>query len=151
MAHLTLTRRAAAAAVATIAAVALSACGSSGGGDVVDLGTGNSAPASTPEPTGGTGGGAEEQAALVAVSAFEYGYQLVAPIEAGRYTFEMFNDGDMQHDLVLEGEDARGATAIINPGETDSFTVDLEPGTYTLYCSVGAHRAQGMEVTFTVT
>jgi plastocyanin len=29
--------------------------------------------------------------------------------------------------------------------------VDLEPGTYVLYCSIMNHRAQGMEVTITVT
>ena len=87
---------------------------------------------------------------MVSVSAFEYGYELVTPTTAGTYTFELVNDGSMQHDLVIEGGDAAGATAILTPGGSDAFTVTLEPGTYTLYCSVAGHRAQGMELTFTV-
>ena len=55
----------------------------------------------------------------------------------------------MGHNLVLEGVDG-ASTAIISPGETASFTVTLEAGDYTLYCSVGNHRAQGMEVSFTL-
>ena len=39
----------------------------------------------------------------------------------------------------------------IGPGESTTFRVTLEPGTYVFYCSVGNHRAMGMEVTVTVT
>lgn len=101
------------------------------------------------EPAPDTDGGGGE-ATTVAVSGFEYGYELEAPTEAGTYTFELTNDGAMQHDLVIEGGDASGSTSVIAAGETDSFTVTLEPGEYTLYCSVAGHRSQGMEVTFTV-
>ncbi len=114
-------------------AVVLAACGSSEPDD-----------ASADDPSA-----APADATEVAVSAFEFGYELTAPTEAGTYTFVLTNDGSMQHDLVLEGG-ADGATAIIGAGETDSFTATLEPGDYTLYCSVGSHRSQGMEVTFTV-
>ena len=90
-------------------------------------------------------------ATVIAVSAIDFGYELSETGgAAGTYTFELTNDGSMGHNLVLEGVSG-ASTAIINSGDTASFTVTLEPGEYTLYCSVGNHRAQGMEVTFTVT
>lgn len=119
--------RIAAAAIAAVIAVALSACGS-----------GSSDDASVPDDS-----------TVVPVSAFEFGYELDAPEAPGTYTFELTNDGAMQHDLVLEG-DADGATGIVSPGDSDSFTVTLEPGDYTLYCSITGHRGQGMEVSFTI-
>ncbi len=102
------------------------------------------------EPASSAATSPASDGALVSVSAVEYAYT-VDPTEvpAGAVTFELTNEGTMGHDLVLDG-DPGGNTDIIDPGETDSFTVTLEPGTYTLYCSVGNHRAQGMEMTVTV-
>lgn len=71
---------------------------------------------------------------------------------AGTYTIEVTNDGSGTHDFVVErdGNDVAG-TDSIGPGSSASLTVDLEPGEYVFYCSVGNHRAMGMEVTVTVT
>jgi plastocyanin len=89
-------------------------------------------------------------AVLIEVSAVEFSFSLSdTPTAAGTYTFKLTNDGSMGHDLVIEGLDG-ASTDIVGPGQSASFTVTLEPGEYTLYCSVGNHRAQGMEVTFTV-
>ena len=89
-------------------------------------------------------------ATVIAVSGVDFSYELSeTPSAAGTYTFELTNDGSMGHNLVLEGVDG-ASTAIIGPGETASFTVTLEAGDYTLFCSVGNHRAQGMEVSFTL-
>lgn len=89
-------------------------------------------------------------ATRVTVSATEYAYELsTKTVEEGPVVFELTNDGTMPHDLVLEGGPG-GGTDIIDPGETDELFVTLEPGTYTLYCSVGNHRALGMEVRITV-
>ncbi len=51
---------------------------------------------------------------------------------------------DMPHDFVLEGY-TNVKTKLIQPGATDfvMFTAD-KAGTFTFYCSVGNHRAQGM-------
>ena len=148
----TMMRRATAGSAVLALTFALSACGADGGEDPVEP-----AADETTADAGGAGDDSMEdagddaaQAESVAVSAFEFGYDLETPTEAGTYTFDLVNDGTMQHDLVIEGGDASGSTAIIGAGEADSFTVTLEPGEYTLYCSVGSHRSQGMEVTFTV-
>ncbi len=71
---------------------------------------------------------------------------------AGSYTFEVVNEGSATHDFVVErdGDDVAG-TDTIAPGASTTLTVDLEPGEYVFYCSVGNHRAMGMEVTVTVT
>ena len=73
-------------------------------------------------------------------------------ISAGTYTIEVTNDGSGTHDFVVErdGNDVAG-TDSIGPGSSASLTVDLEPGEYVFYCSVGNHRAMGMEVAVTVT
>lgn len=36
------------------------------------------------------------------------------------------------------------------PGESGSLTVDLQAGTYQIWCPVGNHRSQGMQTTLTV-
>lgn len=119
-------------AIAAMFAVALSACGGSTPDD--------------PEPTGAP----PADATVVTASATEYAYELsTTTVPAGAVSFELTNNGSMSHDLVLEG-DPGGGTEVIGSGETATFTVTLEPGTYTLYCSVGNHRAQGMEVEITV-
>ncbi|MGB1696813.1 MAG: plastocyanin/azurin family copper-binding protein [Thermoplasmatota archaeon] len=57
----------------------------------------------------------------------------------------------VNHDWYLEVLDV--GTAVIGSGETDTitFTVDLEPGEYVFYCTVGNHRGDGMEGMLVVT
>jgi len=94
-------------------------------------------------------GSAASGESVVEISGVEYAYATAtSSVAAGEVTFELTNDGTMGHDLVLD--EPSGSTDVIEPGETDSFTVTLEPGVYTLYCSVGNHRALGMEIEITV-
>ena len=132
--------RLAALALAAIAALALAACGGGYGTDTP--------PATSQTPD--TGDTAVAAGTSVAVSGIEYGFVMPEPpTSAGTYTFVLTNDGNMAHDMILEGVDGAG-TSTIGPGETAQFTVTLEAGDYTLYCSLGNHRAQGMEVSFTI-
>jgi plastocyanin len=56
---------------------------------------------------------------------------------------------DLEHDFVV---DEVGVHVVAEPGETATGGLRIdEPGTYTAYCSVTGHRAQGMEATVTVT
>ncbi|MBI4157906.1 cupredoxin domain-containing protein [Candidatus Woesebacteria bacterium] len=60
------------------------------------------------------------------------------------------NSGTMMHDLVIEDLDIR--TKMVAPGGTDTleFTVPDKASSLTFYCSVGGHRALGMEGTFLI-
>jgi uncharacterized cupredoxin-like copper-binding protein len=69
----------------------------------------------------------------------------------GSYTFEVVNEGRMPHDFVVERDGADvAATEILQPGQSATLTVTLEQGDYVFYCSVGGHRAAGMETPITV-
>jgi plastocyanin len=74
-----------------------------------------------------------------------------ADVTAGEWTITLTNRGRMPHDLVVEqdGDDIAG-TETIGPGESTTLTVTLTPGRYVFYCSVGNHRAMGMEADVTV-
>ena len=67
---------------------------------------------------------------------------------AGETEFRLVNTGAVFHDLVVEEVDDT-LIAAAEAGETATGTVELEPGTYTLYCSVPGHRSS-MEATLTV-
>jgi uncharacterized cupredoxin-like copper-binding protein len=59
------------------------------------------------------------------------------------------NTGKMPHDWVVDELNAK--TKIIKSGETDTIEfTPSESGTFSFYCSVGQHRAQGMEGKITV-
>lgn len=59
------------------------------------------------------------------------------------------NTGKMQHDFVID--ELSVSTKIIPAGTEDSVEFSVEDaGTYTFYCSVGNHRAQGMVGTLEV-
>jgi plastocyanin len=61
----------------------------------------------------------------------------------------VFTSGDNLHDLRIKG--IAGFILEANGGETDSGKVELEPGTYEIYCSQPGHEAAGMKGTLTVT
>ena len=113
----------------------------------------SSAEASTPASSApATSAPAEAESETVAVTEGEMFIQLSEDsFSAGTYTFEVTNTGNMQHDFVVEqdGEDV-AATDVLRPGESTTLEVDLTPGEYVFYCSVGAHRAAGMETSVTV-
>lgn len=69
-------------------------------------------------------------------------------LSAGTHTLALVNDGSAVHDVTFEGPPGRVAAA--EGGDTAVGTVDLEPGTWTVYCSVSGHRQAGMEFRLTV-
>lgn len=65
-------------------------------------------------------------------------------VKAGQLvTVEIANKDSVPHTFEIEG--VQGVGVGIPPGSegTLEFTVD-QPGTYTIFCGVGSHRAQGM-------
>jgi plastocyanin len=139
-------------AVLAVTLAALTACG--GGDDGATATT--SAATSSPEagesaPTGGTSAPAETQS----ITATEADFSITLDrddLTAGAYDIEVVNDGSATHDLVVErdGDDV-AASDDIAPGASTTLSVTLEPGEYVFYCSIGNHRAMGMELTVTVT
>jgi plastocyanin len=75
--------------------------------------------------------------------------ELEAP--AGTVSIVLTNDSPVPHNVSIEdgGVDVEGET--FQGGGTKTTTADLQPGTYTFYCSVPGHREAGMEGTLTVT
>jgi plastocyanin len=68
---------------------------------------------------------------------------------AGKLAIDYVEKGSQQHTFVIDG--VKGFELKVGPGaKSDSGTVDLAPGSYTFYCSIPGHRAQGMQGTITV-
>lgn len=94
--------------------------------------------------SGGASGGSA--AAPVPVSLTEF--SITDPLEvAPGGQLAVTNDGAQVHNLVIEGD---GQTADLGSGQSETLTIDLAEGEYTVYCSIAGHRDAGMEGTLTV-
>lgn len=66
----------------------------------------------------------------------------------GPTTFRVRNNGDYEHILEVEGQGNEWETDRIAPGDWATLEVELEPGTYELYCPIdddhGEHEDLGM-------
>jgi uncharacterized cupredoxin-like copper-binding protein len=118
---------------ALVLVVALTACG---GDDDTASGSGGSADAADAEST-------------VEVLAEDISFpQDVYETEAGSIGFDYVNVGQIRHTLLIEdasGETLGGFELTVNAnGDEDQGVIDLEAGSYVLYCDVAGHRAAGM-------
>jgi len=70
----------------------------------------------------------------------------------GRYTFVARQAGQAPHAISIRGPGVETASTRVVPagGSDELLTVTLQAGTYELWCPVGNHRQQGMEVEATV-
>jgi plastocyanin len=123
-------------AVGLTAGLLVAGCGGGGGGGGDDSVT----------VTAPSGGGP----ASVTVDAFDVYFSpksVKAP--AGKLAIDLEEKGSQQHTLVVEG--VKDFELAVGPGKkSDRGTVDLAPGSYTFYCSIPGHRAQGMQGSFTI-
>lgn len=140
-----------------LAALALVACGSSddNSSDTTATSGGNESTTETGGGAAGGGGGGGGSTSTVKFEADPGGdlaYTTTsASAKAGKVTVEFNNPQALTHDVQIEdssGADV-GGTELIASG-SDSATVELEPGSYTFYCSVPGHREAGMEGMLTV-
>jgi uncharacterized cupredoxin-like copper-binding protein len=82
----------------------------------------------------------------------EYQIEMPTSLSAGSQTFRVTNNGTTEHNFEVEGQGIEEAFETnLSPGETQTMQLDLAPGTYEVYCPVGNHRDQGMEIQLTVT
>ncbi len=70
--------------------------------------------------------------------------------QPGTYVFRAVNSGNAVHSLEIEGQGIEEETPNIQPGESSQLKVNLDPGTYKLYCPIGNHEGRGMVGTVTV-
>lgn len=68
----------------------------------------------------------------------------------GVIEFDYVNTEPGRHTLLIEEDPSFAKLDIDGEGATDSGKAELETGSYTLFCDIPGHRAQGMETTFTV-
>ena len=73
-------------------------------------------------------------------------------LTAGTYTFVAPNEGAIDHSLLIVGDGlGAGTTEVRYPsGVSQSFTVDLAPGTYEMLCPLPWHKSTGMVGQITV-
>ena len=126
-----------------ISAIGLAACG---GDD--DSSTSSTAGSTTSESSSGGGQTLDIAADPSGQLAYTTG-DLDA--DSGATTIAFDNESSTPHDVVVEDADGNevGGTDVVSGG-TASADIDLEPGTYTYFCSVDGHRDAGMEATITV-
>jgi uncharacterized cupredoxin-like copper-binding protein len=93
------------------------------------------------------------QPQTVNVSGTEFAFALnPSEVHPGVVVFRLKNDGQLGHDLKVEGpgveDDAK--TPVVDPGQSADVEVELQEGEYELYCTVPGHRDGGMEVDLAV-
>ena len=72
-------------------------------------------------------------------------------LKAGPITFNVKNDSQDEHDLVVTGNGVTEGTPRFGGGQSKTLKVTLKPGTYKLFCSVPGHEQLGMKLNITVT
>jgi plastocyanin len=123
-------------------ALGMAACG--GGGN-------EAATTSSTATTGTSGGGGGSTVKLAADPSGALKYDTTSlEATAGKVTIDFTNDSSLPHDVKIEGNGVEDEGTDPITGSSTSVTLDLQPGTYTFFCSVDGHRAAGMEGTLVV-
>ncbi len=89
---------------------------------------------------------------VVAVELDEFEVRMPSKLAAGPTTFRVTNVGGVEHNFEVEGQGIEEEfEENLRPGEVKDMTLDLQPGTYEVYCPVGNHEDMGMRLELTVT
>jgi plastocyanin len=66
--------------------------------------------------------------------------------------FEVTNDGPTPHNFTIrnDADEVVAATTDLSTGEAETLSVELGPGTYTIFCSLAGHESLGMSGTLVV-
>ena len=135
-----------------VLAIGAAGCGSDDNNDNGSASTPASTPAA-PTTTTTTQAKTTPAAAGGAVTVSETEFKLApmdATTKAGKVTVEAKNDGQIVHNLEVEGNGVEKKTADLQPGSSGKLALNLKPGKYEMYCAIDGHRASGMEGTITV-
>ena len=70
---------------------------------------------------------------------------------AGTISIELVNDGSQPHTLLFDEDDVDfEKLGVSGKGDSDTGSVELTPGSYTIYCDITGYRNAGMEATLVV-
>ena len=114
--------------------------------------------ATTTTTAAGGGGGAPKGACAapatttLTVNMVDYSFSGVpSSLPCGTVTVNEVNAGQQDHNISFQGSGVTGGIGpVIGPGANASFTMTINPGTYSYQCDVGDHAAQGMAGAVTV-
>jgi uncharacterized cupredoxin-like copper-binding protein len=113
------------------------------------VGVGVKAPAHTTTVTTTIATTVAGPSTTVNVSMTEYQFALSqTTVPQGNVTFVIRNDGTQTHNFDLEG---KHIGAFLDPGQSETWTVNLPARTYHYVCDVPYHAASGMEGDLSVT
>ena len=87
------------------------------------------------------------------MTAVEYSFTLSrTTVPAGKVILQFVNHGQDEHNLnaVLGEEPSAGALPNTKASEVRNLSVELRPGSYTLFCSLPEHEQKGMRATLRV-
>ncbi|GIG56934.1 hypothetical protein Lfu02_13060 [Longispora fulva] len=138
------------AAVLLAAGIGLAGCGGSDNGATPSVPT-TTPPAAT-SAAGPTSGAPSASGTTVTADLSEFTITLSQrTFTPGTYTFVVREQGQVTHALAIKGPGVSEQTTSIRPGGAEQrMTVTLRAGTYEIWCPVGNHKAQGMDLTITV-
>ncbi len=87
----------------------------------------------------------------VDVALVDFDINMPSTLPAGSVVFRVTNQGSGEHNFEVEGQGNEHVfPQNLEPGETQTMQVDLQQGSYEVYCPVGDHRSRGMESDLTV-
>jgi len=126
--------------------------GAAAAGLLLATGCGENYGSSTPPAaTGGTSAASGNEGTVVTVKETEFVLDLSQQtFSPGTYTFVAQNDGKAPHALEVQGPGGEKKTSTLNPGGSERLTIELQKGTYEVYCPVGNHKDRGMKTEITV-
>ena len=88
---------------------------------------------------------------VVEVGLNDFYIDMPTTLPAGPVTFLITNYGPSVHSFAIDGPGIDEAlTHELAPGQQGAFTVELQPGTYSIICPVPGHRDNGMSLVLTV-
>jgi predicted lipoprotein with Yx(FWY)xxD motif/plastocyanin len=103
-------------------------------------------PAASPAPSPAA------EANMVEVTLAEFGIDMPVELPSGPTVFRITNEGDAPHNFEIEGQGIETKLEEnLQGGESGTLEVDLQPGTYEVFCPVGHHADISMELELTVT
>jgi uncharacterized cupredoxin-like copper-binding protein len=133
--------------IAVAVAVPIAGCG---GGDDNNDNTSADTGGATEASTGAAATGSSKTVDLTAVD-YKFNPSDVS-LNQGDVTFKLTNDGQQPHSLEIEdvnGQDQE-IEGDVQPGDSNTLTVNLPAGKYEFYCPVPGHKELGMEGEITV-